>query len=376
MSESSIDQLSQEDLLERLANELGPDLKPCTPEHGIQRYLKKRRSELTENTLTEYERKLSRYGQYLDRNGIEDLRELDGRTLDDMIAWRRYDSTDEVEELATKTIRDDLFVLRNWVQYLEDIDAVTPDLSNSISIPDLRDGDGVRDVDMDPERVERVLDYLATFEYASLDHVIWALTAGTGRRTGCLIALDCDDTHLADEAPFLEFSHRPETETRLKNCEQSEGHVALTPAQADVIRDYLTNTRPDVEDDHGREPLLATSHGRISNSTFRRCIYRWSRPCSIGTDCPHDRDPEACEANRSSDDASKCPSSRSPHTLRHGFITDARRNGVPIDLLSDRCDVTEEVIRKYYDETTEEERREVRRQILDKHANENGGGYL
>ncbi|MFP8957645.1 integrase [Natrialbaceae archaeon A-CW3] len=313
---------------------------------------------------------------FLEEQGIDDVRELDGRLLNDIAAWRRYESSDRVDELSAKTMRDEMYRLRDWIRHLEDIEAVKPGLSESVSIPELSDGDGVRDVDLDPERVKRILQYLDKYEYATFVHVVWVLAVRTGRRTSCLLALDCDDAHLEGNEPYLEFHHRQETDTRLKNGAKSEGHVAISKDDAEIIVDFIENTRPDVTDDHGREPLLATQYGRASTSTIRRSIYKWSRPCTIGADCPYDRDPDACEATQSGDHASKCPSSRSPHALKHGYITEGRRRGVPLDVLSDRCDVSEDVIRQHYDETSEEERCKVRRQILDDHSSENGGGYL
>lgn len=376
MAESPFDELPKEELIEQLASGLGSDLKPCTPQSGLERYLDSIRSDITEGTIQEYATKLGRIVDFLKKQGIDDLRELDGRLLKDVAAWRRYESSDQVDELSAKTMRDEMYLLRDWVRHLEEIEAVKPELSDSISIPELSNDDGVRDVDLDPKRVERILHYLGKYEYATFEHVVWLLTVRTGRRTGCLLALDCDDVHIDGEEPYLEFNHRPETGTRLKNDTKSEGHVSISKSDAEIIADYIENARPDVTDDHDREPLLATSHGRASPSTIRRSIYKWSRPCEIGAGCPHDRDPDACEATQSADHASKCPSSRSPHALKHGFITEGRRRGVPIDVLSDRCDVSEEVIRKHYDETSEEERCKVRRQILDEYSEENGGGYL
>lgn len=44
----------------------------------------------------------------------------------------------------------------------------------------------------------------------------------------------------------------------------------------------------------------------------------------VGIDCPHDRDPEDCEAAQKNNSASKCPSSRAPHHIRKGYTTDQK----------------------------------------------------
>jgi len=376
MSESINNDLSNEELLEQLASEVRPDLKPCTPEHGLERYLSSKRSDITENTIQEYETKLGWIVDFLKEQGVDDLRELDGRLIDDIVHWRRYESSDQVDELCTKTMRDEMYRLRDWIRYLEKIDAVKAGVSESVPIPELSDGDGVRDTDLDPSRAESILQYLEKYEYATLTHAIWVIAIRTGRRTGCMRALDCDDAHLEGEEPYLDINNRPETGTRLKNGDRSEREVSIRKPTAEVILDFIENNRPDVTDDYDREPLLATQQGRVSASTIRRTVYSWSRPCAIDSDCPHERDPDVCEATESEDDASKCPSSRSPHSLKHGYISEGRRRGVRLDVLSDRCDVSEEVIREHYDETTESEQRKMRRKILDENSDESGGGYL
>lgn len=364
-----------DELLDQLIDKLGPDLQPLSPQDGIDRYLKRKRLSITETTLDEYAGKLDRFREFLNRRNIDDLRELDGRLLDEYVTWLKYESSDQVEELAPKTMRDESYLLRDLIGYLEDIDAIAPGLSDKIDIPDLPNNAGIRNVDLDPERVTRILGYLEQYHYASLDHVVWVLVARIARRTGAFVGIDVPDAHLDLAQPYIELKHRPPS-TPLKNGVDGEGQVALTKQDAEILSKYIENVRPDVRVDSGRRPLLASKHGRIAKSTFRRRIYKWSRPCMISRSCPHDRDPDECKAMEQLDKAAKCPSSRSPHAIRHGYLSEGRRRGVPIEVLSDRCDVSPEVIRQVYDESTQEERREARRRILDEYASEQGGGYL
>jgi len=374
MSGSLLEELSEEELLEEIVAEVKYDLKPCKPEQGVERFLDKKRPDITPNTIGQYQTKLDKFLDFCARHDIEDLRELDGRIVDDYTAWLREESSDEVEELDSNTMSDEMYLLRDCISYFEEIEAVKPGLSESVSIPDSDDGRS-RDVDLDPGRVDQILDHLEKFEYATLEHVVFLLLARTGRRTGGIHSLDCEHAHLDDDAPYLEFRHLP-PETRLKNEEKSEGHIAISEADAKVIADFIETNRPDVSDQDSREPLLATQHGRVSKSTIRRIIYSLTRPCSTGGECPHGRDPDDCEAAQTRNGASQCPSSRSPHTLKHGYISECRREGVPIDVLTDRCDVSEEVLREHYDETTQEERCQLRREILDSYSSGEGGGYL
>ncbi|WP_202594305.1 tyrosine-type recombinase/integrase [Halapricum salinum] len=363
-----------DEIVEELRDVVGPDLKPLEPTDGVQRFLNRKQDDVTSNTIAEYQKKLSRFESFCERRDIDDLRELDRRSVDEYVSWLRHESSDEVEELSPKTMRDELYLIRQLLGYLERIDAVEPGLSEVVQIPDLSDTEGVRDVDVDPERVQTILEYLERYQYASLEHVVWLVSARVGRRLGGYVALDLCDAHLEGRDPYLEFRHRPPT--RLKNGENGEEQVAIATEVADVLRDYIDDIRPEVTDDNGREPLLATRYGRISTTTFRKYIYKWSRPCMIHGDCPHDKALDDCEAAQSVNQAAKCPSSRSPHALRHGYISEARRRGVPLEVLTDRVDVTPEVIQEVYDESTPEERREVRRDILEEYTSDKGRGYL
>jgi integrase len=93
-------------------------------------------------------------------------------------------------------------------------------------------------------------------------------------------------------------------------------------------------------------------------------VYRWTRPCAHGEECPHDRDPDDCEATVR-DAASKCPSSVSPHAIRRGSITHSLNSDMPDRVVSDRANVSPKVIEQHYDRRTEQERMEQRRDYLD-----------
>lgn len=132
---------------------------------------------------------------------------------------------------------------------------------------------------------------------------------------------------------------------------------------ANVLEDYVDGPREDVTDDYGRDPLLTTTHGRVSRSTVRDTVYRVTRPCWYGEECPHDRDQNECDAT-GFDGASKCPSSRSPHDARSGAITTHLLEDVPAEIVTDRMDVSQSVLDKHYDRRTEREKMEQRRKYL------------
>ena len=116
-------------------------------------------------------------------------------------------------------------------------------------------------------------------------------------------------------------------------------------------------------DEHGREPLLATSYGRACKTTIRRYCYQYMRPCVIGQECPHDRDPETCEATNDGE-FSKCPSNANLHAIRRGSITNHLNSDVPETAVGDRANVSQRVLEMHYDQRTEKEKMEQRRAYL------------
>jgi integrase len=162
---------------------------------------------------------------------------------------------------------------------------------------------------------------------------------------------------------YLTLNHRPETETPLKNGTHSERHVAISPETAQLLQDWIRDQRPDAVDEHGRKPLISCGDGRLHGQTIQAHIYDATRPCLIA-ECPHDRDPQECEAVGAYTKAHKCPSTIAPHDIRRSSITHFLKNDVAIGHVSDRADVSEEVIRKHYDQMTSKENMEQRRDCL------------
>jgi len=358
--------------MQRVLADFGSSLKPLPHDEAVEKFIANEKTELAPTTLTEYKRELDRLVKFCDMNDIEDTSELDGRVIHDFKIWRRDEAHDGEGSLSNKTMRDEMYLLRSYIRFLESIDAAVHRLHTKIEIPSLDPGDGERDIEFESDELDAILKHLDKFEYGTREHAVWILFAATGRRPGGLRSLDCDDVHLDGDNPYIEFHHREET--TLKNKRKSENTVGISDSAAEVLQDYIQMHRVDIEQ-NGREPLLTSTHGRLSISTIRKYIYKWSRPCMIGKECPDNREQKSCEAMESSDCASKCPYSKPPVALRHGYISNLRRQGVSLHTISRRCDVSEEVIEKHYSELTEEEKRELRRQELREHSDPSSG-YL
>jgi len=252
--------------------------------------------------------------------------------------------------------------LRVFIRWLEQVDGVEQDLSTKVRSPSLTPEQNTRHVMLDSERATNVLAYLEKYEYATFGHVTVALLWHTMLRVGAAHALDVDD-YYSDEQ-YLEVHHRPDRGTPIKNKESGERLVALSEQVCELLDDWIANKRPDVTDDQGREPLLASRQGRAHRTTLRGYCYRATRPCSYGEECPHDSDPDECEATHR-DAAFECPSSVSPHAIRRGAITHSLNNDMPENATSDRANVSQAVLEQHYDRRTKREKMEQRREYLD-----------
>lgn len=339
------------------------DLEPLTPDRAIEMYLDARKDELSEATLQSQEYRLDAFEQFCELEGIDNLNDLTGRDLYAYRVWRREGNGEGRDAIEPITLRGQLATVRSLLRFAAEVDAVPEDLRTKVPLPTLSGGEGVSDTTLQPERANEILDYLKTYEYASKTHVTVLLLWHTGARMGGVRALDIEDCYLDREKPGIEFVNRPDSDTPLKNKDKGERWNAISGYVAGVVQDYIDGPRHGVFDEYGRRPLITTRGGRASRSTIRQALYMVTRPCWYGKECPHDRDPEECEAT-SRRKASTCPSARSPHDARSGRVTSYRREDVPRRVVSDRLNASDQILDKHYDRRGERERSEQRREHL------------
>jgi len=188
----------------------------------------------------------------------------------------------------------------------------------------------------------------------------------TAMRRSALRSIDVEDLRPDDCA--LVLRHRIDEGTRLKNGERGERWVYLGPVVYQIVDDYLNHPdRDDVEDEFGRRPLITSQNGRPSGDTIYKWVNRITQPCLIGG-CPHDADPsdsDTCEALGRDGQPSKCPSARSPHAIRRGSITYHLNQKVTPEIVSERCDVSLEILYEHYDVRTDREKMDVRKRHLE-----------
>jgi len=344
------------------ADESHQELEPLEPDRAVDLYLESRADDASDWTLTSHESRLRPFLEWCDEEGnVRNMNELTGRDLYEYRVWRRegHYSGAEVDRLAVTTLKTALSTLRRFLRFCANVEAVHPDLYMKVPIPTVSDNEEVSDSKIVPERVSPILEYLERYHWASRDHLMMLLMWHTGGRISDLRAIDLDDLDLEGHKPGMSIKNRPETDTRLKNADGGERYNRLSEEVANIIQDYIDGPRVDKLDDYGREPLLTTTEGRTSAGTVRQTSYKVTRPCWIGEDCPHGKDPKTCEWN-SYDQASKCPSTRSPHDWRKARVTKYRNDGIQRGVVSDRLDASERVLDKHYDRASEREKADRR----------------
>ncbi|WP_410764755.1 tyrosine-type recombinase/integrase [Haloferax sp. DFSO60] len=347
---------------------MSDDLEKLAPDRAVRMYLDARRDELADWTLKSHKYRLGAFVQWCEENGIDDLNDLTGRDLFEYRIWRREGNFD-VEDgespkaIAPVTLKTQLTTLRAFLRFAADVNAVPEDFYERVALPKISGTADVSDSTINPDRAPAILDYLHRYHYASRRHVVFALLWETGARMGAIRGLDLRDLDLEGHNPIIQYVHRPETGTPIKNGYSGERHNAVSDRVGRMLQAYIDGPRIDKRDENGRRPLLTTTQGRASTSTIRQDVYCVTRPCWIAKGCPHNRDMETCEAVPIGS-SSKCPSSRSPHDVRKGVVTLYRREEVPRRVVSDRLDASDQVLDKHYDKRGERERAEQRRNHL------------
>jgi len=329
-------------------------LEPLEPSEAKSLYLESRIDELADRSLEMHEKHVGSFVTFCDNNDIDNMNDVTARTVHEY-------RLDIREGFQQSTLSIYLSTVRQFIQFCESIDAVEPTVSERIVLPD-RDRTA-RTETLEGDDATAILSYLLQYHYASRTHALMSLLWHTGIRTGTVQGLDVSD--FDGERQRLRIRHRPETDTPLKNGDRAERFIALSSEVSDTLRDYISEHRHAVTDENGREPLFTTTQGRPAKNSIRRNVYAATRPCQTGRGCPHNEDPDTCEAAQRTNDACKCPSTVSGHPVRRGAITHHLRQDVPEKVVSDRMNVSQDVLDQHYDRRTEDEKAEQRRQFID-----------
>lgn len=340
-------------------------LDPIDPREAKRMYLDER-TDARYATREKIKDVVGLFVEWCDEARIDNMNEVRGRQLRRFKNWCQ--DTSDNNKVSLNGI---MSVLRRFLVFCVDIEAVHPRVPNKTPMPNVPDDEAVSYEKPSDEEVEATLNYLETYEPCSRRHVEYRLMQELTIRVGAVRSIDKCDVDVDERV--IRLRHRPEPDypekrgTPLKNGSDGERHLNISTELADLIDQYRKSPqRHDVVDAYGRKPLLTTPDGRPSISTLRRDLYKLTRPCTYVGECPlDDRDEESCEATKNRQ-ASECPSSHSPHPLRRWSIEHQIERGVSKELLSDRADVSVPVLNEHYDLRSEERKRKHRLSVLEK----------
>ncbi len=320
-------------------------LQPITAKKAKKMYLESKEGEVSYNSLDIYHYRLKPFVEWCETTGRDNLNTLTGRDLTEYKNWRRKDG-----DLNKVSLRSQLQTLSQFIKFLESIQGVQQDLHALLQIPTVGK-EGAKDEKISPEKAQSILDYLSRYEYASFNHVLFSLLWTTGVRLGTARSWDIADYDRENQR--LQCVHRPDSETPLKNKKDGQRLIALQPDMCEVLDEYIQNIRLDSLDDYGRNSLLATEFGRVSKNKIRHTIYKLTCPRYIGDECD-------CNPSK----PWECDQSISPHCIRRGSITYFLSRDVPEVVVSDRMNVSTEILEKHYDRRSPEQKVEQRRGYL------------
>ncbi|NGM69168.1 site-specific integrase [Natronolimnobius sp. AArcel1] len=332
---------------------------PVSPETAVDEFLETRAPEVSDATIQNLRYRLKQFRLWADDVGLEDMRELNGKQCE------QFKLTRSSSGLAPITMRHHMRTFRQFVRWCGVVGYCDKSLHELVRVPSVKKADRRRDDALSYERANRIKSYLNELEYCTRQHIIFGILWHTGMRTGSARALDVDDIEYANDGTmYLRVRHRPGTDTPLKLGSEGERNVTIgDPELASAIDDWIQHKRPSVEDEYGRDPLLATEEGRVSTSTLRIDVYRATQPCMID-DCPHGQDPEECD-HVGYVEPGGCPSAVGPHAIRRSAITATLNEGVPKEIVSERVNVNVDTLTEHYDVRSEEQARTTRQQYID-----------
>lgn len=317
-------------------------------------YFHHKHDELSKQTIRTYKYKLKRFILWCEEQSIIETTDI----LPQTIYEYKHFLTNEMG--STATVRSYLSTVSSFLRFCSNMDTIDieiVDLVNDI-LPNQSDTES-RDVHIDADHCDSLLELLSTIEYGSRNHVIMRLLWVTGIRKGALRTIDIDNIDFDDQS--IEIEHHPDTETPLKNGTKGERIISSDSKTMSILSMYIEHRREEVQDEYGREPLITTINGRISKETVAMTVAQQTRPC-MTKDCPHGYDQSECDYWTTDQNAKQCPSSHSPHAIRRGAITHHLNEDIPLPIVSGKMDVSKDILKDHYDARTEQEKMKLRKE--------------
>ncbi|WP_254768043.1 tyrosine-type recombinase/integrase [Salinilacihabitans rarus] len=330
-----------------------------TPRAARRQFLNAKRGNVKESSYRAYKFPTRHFVEYCENEGIDAIGQVNSYLMESWVQKR------EAEDVKPITAQQTVKLVRVFIKWCENSGLIEPGVYDRTRVPNVSEKEQVSQEVLRAHAANQILDYLSTYEYATRQHALFQLMWETASRISGAISLDLEDLGRDREGdPALTFVHREAQGTPLKNNEKSERTIQLSEGLFDVLQDYIEMRRPDVTDEYGRNPLFTTANGRLTRQRAYKNTVALTRPCVYAGQCPANKDIETCEFTKKKR-AMSCPENVSLHPIRRGSITDHINRGWPKELLSERVDVSVEVLEKHYDARTQEDALRRRKQYRD-----------
>ena len=330
-----------------------------TPRAARRQFLNSKCGNVKESTYRSYRYPTKHFVEYCESNSVEAIGEVNSYLIESWVQRR------ESEDVKAITAKNNAKHVRVFLKWCVNSGLIDPGVAERMRIPETGEKGDVSSKTVRREQAEQILTRLSTYEYATRKHAAFKFIWETGCRVSGAIAIDMDDLgkNPKNGKPTVKFRDRPTTQ--LKNGQRGERTIMISEDLDGVLTDYIEGRRKRVTEDNGRKPLFTTQAGRVSRQVMYKDTVAFSRPCVYAGFCPDGREIESCEYAQKKKKAASCPENFSLHPIRRGSITDHLNRGFPKEVLSERVDVSVDVLDKHYDARTEQDALDRREEYRD-----------
>ena len=147
-----------------------PNLEPIHPARARDLYLEHKSTRCSNVTVQSHEYRLNFFVEWCDANDITNMNELSGRDLHEFRLWRKAEGG-----LNKISMQTQMSTLRVFIRWCGSIEAVGQDLYNKVLVPQVTGEEEQRNVMLDSDHADDIIQNLSTCQYASKEHVLFAL---------------------------------------------------------------------------------------------------------------------------------------------------------------------------------------------------------
>jgi len=101
------------------------DLEPITPRSAVDRFLQRRRTDSTDETVKSYRYRLKQFVEWAESAKILNMNDVTGRRVQEFAEYRKQD-------LNENTLKNELGTLKKFTEFCVAIEAVEPALPDKV----------------------------------------------------------------------------------------------------------------------------------------------------------------------------------------------------------------------------------------------------